>query len=125
MSKTSGFNRSQVFTFLKQALLFFPATFVLWITAGEFVYMSLMGSNPFQPLPIAVVIVVSFMTVIGIGDVRRLKDYVIPVSIMGVGAFAATLVWLTGWDALRPDQFGILFFPAALIAPFIAKFLVK
>ncbi len=126
-STASGYEssgNSPIFSFIRQALLFFPATFVLWIIAGEFTYMLLMGSNPFQLFPITILTVVSFLALLGLGDPRRLKDYVIPASIISVGVLAAFLTWLTNWDSFRPDQYGMLFFPVALVAPFIAKGLV-
>ena len=84
-----------------------------------------MGAQPFYPIPTAILVVSFFLALVGLGDIRRLKDYVIPISIMSIGVLGSFITWLSGSELLLGTYFGILFFPLALMAPFAAKFFVE
>lgn len=65
----------------------------------------------------------SFMTIFGIGDLKNPKHLAIPLSIVAVG-ITAFLLFSTFGQLRYIADYGIYFFPIALIAPFLAKDLV-
>jgi hypothetical protein len=135
--KSENFTRktSALETILKQVLLFFPGTLVLFFLSIVSTVSSIsMFVNPSGLIPryrlvsyMAVFLAATLMTWLGLGDVRKPKHLVIPASIITVGviygAVAGALM------AISP-QFGRTIFynfhplnllPLALIVPFLAK----
>lgn len=105
---------------LKQTFLFLPGAmylffFVLLIFTFDFL------RNPLTIL--GVLLIGSFLTIFGLGNLRNPKHLVIPLSILTVGAMTFGLFSALGYERLI-FEYGIYFFPMALIAPFLAKNLV-
>ncbi len=103
----------RVFLFLPGALYLFFGT--LSILSFEFLW---------NPLTILVVFLIgSFMTIFGIGNLKSPKHLAIPLSIVVVGIAAFGLFSTLG-GLKYVFEYGIYFFPLALIAPVLAKSLV-
>lgn len=134
---TSGFYaKAEVFTkILKQVFLFFPGTLLLFVLSlgtaisilAPLGSMNLnIGFGRFFLLLAAGV----FMTWFGIGDLRKPKHFVIPLSIIALGALvgAASAILMASSGAFRKivfsDAFPLYLLPLALIIPFLAKGLV-
>lgn len=127
---------SKLETILKQVFLFFPGTFVLYVLSMGFTviffstFVKPSGMTPrFETGWMAMIfLAATLMTWLGLGDVRKLKHLVIPVSIMSVGLFLGTIV---GFILLAlpsyyvrqilGDSFLFYIFPLALVVPFLAK----
>ena len=126
---------SSLETVLKQALLFFPGTFILYILSAGFTIMFIntfvnpSGITPrFEFIWLSLVfLAATLMTWIGLGDVRKQTHLVIPASIAGVGiffgAFATILITFSNEFEMHKliDNLAFYLFPLALIAPFLAK----
>lgn len=126
---------STVETILKQSLLFFPGTFILYILSAGFtimftsIFTEPSGMNPrFEFIWLSLVfLAATLMTWIGLGDVRKPEHFVIPASIAGVGVFfgavAVALINLSNGFGIHRfiDNLAFYLFPLALIAPFLAK----
>lgn len=119
-------------TYLKQAFLFLPGTFLLFfISLGSALAVTdPTENNVFSKLSLliyAVGLLSFFMTWFGFGDIKNKKHLVIPGSIIVSGAILGLLVRLSApffWLAERMiDDFGyaVLLFPIGLIAPVLAK----
>ncbi len=119
-SKSSSY--SKIFTIFRQVFLYFPGVFVLWVMSAEFAYRFLMDAGENPTITYVILIAAFFFTLFGIGDVRKPKDYLMPISVMAVGSLVAFLAWVTGSPYLKLNNFGILFFPLALVLPFTVKF---
>lgn len=105
---------------LKQVFLFFPGTLYLFfgtfsILAFDFLW------NPFTI--IAVFLIGSFLTIFGIGNLKNPKHLVIPLYIVAV-AILAFLFFSTIGGLKSVFEYGIYFFPLALVVPILAKNLV-
>jgi len=126
-SEVSEKEWSLAFQIFRQVFLFFPATFVLWVTTIEWVTFTANGSLETTPwVAYAGMFIASLLTILGVGDIRNPKHWVIPASIMAVGAILGLVFFLLPFDAPRVIGIGglLYFLPLALIAPFIAKFWV-
>ena len=101
---------------LKRAFVFFPGA--LYLFFGTF---SILEFEFLQhPLTIlAVFLIGSFMTIFGIGDLKKPKHLAIPLSIVAVGV-AAFLIFSVFGNAKDILEYGIYFFPVALIVSFLA-----
>jgi len=103
----------RVFLFLPGALYLFFGT--LSILSFEFLW---------NPLTFLVVFLIgSFLTIFGIGNLKNPKHLVIPLSIVAVGIITFWLFSTLG-NLKFVFEYGIYFFPLALIAPVLAKSLV-
>lgn len=128
------YKSSKFETILKQVFLFFPGTFVLYILSVGFTAMliSMLVTPSAMSLRFGIGWVMllflasTLMTWLGLGDVRKPKHFVIPASIISLGAItgAFTFVLMTiphyGRIFFR-DSFPFYVFPLALIVPFLAK----
>jgi hypothetical protein len=105
---------------LKRTFIFLPG--VLYLFFGTLLVFSF--EFLWNPLTIlAVFLIGSFMTIFGIGDIKNPKHLAIPLSIVAVGIAAFSLFsWLGNIKYVF--EYGIYFFPIALIVPFLAKYLV-
>ncbi len=122
-------------TILKQAFLFLPGTFLLYILSMGFTVMFLSSFvNPSGMTPqlgfvwmLLIFLAATLMTWLGLGDVRKPKHLVIPASIISVGVIlgmvGGILVMLSNEfeRIVFNDAFPLYFFPLALIVPFLAK----
>lgn len=122
-------------TILKQTLLFFPGTFLLYILSMGFTVMFLSsfvkpaGMTPrFGYVWMLLIFLAAFlMTWLGLGDLRKPKHLVIPASIISVGVFFGAIggfLLILSYEFGRlilNDIFPFYLFPLALIAPFLAK----
>ena len=102
---------------LKRTFLFFPGALYLFFgtfTILEFEFLQ----NPFSVM--IVFLIGSFMTMFGIGSLKSPKYLLIPVSIVAV-AIAAFSLFSTFGNAKSVFEYGIYFFPVALIVSFLAK----
>jgi hypothetical protein len=78
-----------------------------------------------NPLTILIVFAIgSFLTIFGIGDLKNPKHLVIPVSIVSIGLLAYSLFSMFGALKYLFD-YGIYFFPLALVVPFLARSFVE
>jgi hypothetical protein len=122
--------------FLKQALLFFPGTFLLYFMSlaigialrdiiAQF-YKTLPFTKGFYVF-LALGFLASLMTWCGLGDIKNKKHMVIPASIISTGFLIGAVVGLTDdifWLARKiTDDFGyaVYLFPIGVIVPFLAK----
>lgn len=102
---------------LKRTFIFLPGVFylffgVLSIFSFDFLW------NPLTAL--AVFLIGSFMTIFGIGNLKNPKHLAIPLSISAVGIAVFSVFSMFG-DIKYVFEYGIYFFPLALIAPLLAK----
>ncbi len=106
---------------LKRAFLFLPGA--LYLFFGTFQILSF--DFFWSPLSVLVVFLIgSFMTIFGLGSLKNPKHLAIPVSIVVVGIAAFGLFSTLG-GLKYVFEYGIYFFPLALIAPVLAKRLVE
>ena len=103
---------------LKRAFLFFPGAFYLFFGMMSVLAFDIARLQPFAVVPIF--LIGGFMTIFGIGNLKNPKHLAIPLSISAVG-IAAFLVFSMFGGLRSVFQYGIYFFPLALIAPFLAK----
>jgi peptidoglycan/LPS O-acetylase OafA/YrhL len=135
-SAAGFYEKAEVFTrILKQVFLFFPGTLLLFVLSlgtaisilAPLGSMNLnIGFGQFFLLFAAGI----FMTWFGIGDLRKPKHFVIPLSIAATGALlgAVSAILMASSGAFRKivfsDAFPLYLLPLALIVPFLAKGLV-
>lgn len=130
--KDSSKNSSEKFkgwvAFLKQAFLFLPGTFVLFFLSILFTGLLMVvppGNTKLRLLvAFGVWLVAGLMTVLGLGDWRKPKYFLIPASIISLaGTLAAVSILWNGFRGLVSllDNYAIYFFPLALIVPFLVK----
>ena len=102
---------------LKRAFVFLPGALYLFFgTMSVFSFEFLW--NPFTVL--AVFLIGSFMTIFGIGSLKNPKHLAIPLSIVAIGMLAFGIFSTLG-NLRYVFDYGIYFFPLALIASFLAK----
>lgn len=120
---TTGLNSKgdSVVKMLKRTFIFLPGAVYLFFAAMfGFSYQIFLE----KPLTMLMVFLIgSFMTIFGIGDLKNPKHLAIPLSIVTVG-ITAFLLFSTFGQLRYIADYGIYFFPIALIAPFLAKDLV-
>ncbi len=105
---------------LKRVFIFFPgALYIFFFTLSIFSFEFL--QNPFTLL--MVLLIGGFLTIFGLGNLKNPKHLVIPLSVIAVGC--ATFALFSTIGGLKyVFEYGIYFFPLALIAPLLAKSLV-
>jgi hypothetical protein len=107
---------------LKQTFSFLPGTLYLFFAAMFGFSYQFFWENP---LTILIVFAIgSFLTIFGIGDLKNPKHLVIPVSIVSIGLLAYSLFSMFGALKYLFD-YGIYFFPLALVVPFLARSFVE
>jgi len=111
----------RVVKILKRTFLFLPGAFYLFFATLSAFAFEFFRENPFALL--AAFAIGSFMTVFGIGNLKNPKHLAIPVSIVAV-AIAAFALFSTFGNLRTVFEYGIYFFPLALIAALLAKSLV-
>lgn len=103
---------------LKRTFLFLPGVFYLFFGTMSVFTFELIRENPLAVL--AAFLIGSFMTIFGIGNLRNPKHLAIPLSIVTVGIAAFSFFSMLG-KSKYVFEYGIYFFPLALIVPFLAK----
>lgn len=130
-------------SFLKQVFIFLPGTFILFfmsfgaaIIAMEIVVFRrplemLPDDYPFQFALIGLIILLgTFMTWFGLGDIKNRKHLVIPASLIVTGAITGAVVKaaasISDLADRMLDDFSYLIYllPLALIIPILAKSIV-
>lgn len=109
-------------TILKQVLLFFPGTFLVFGTSLA-LSLNYFIRQPQNFSKIFFLIVGSLMMIGGIGDLKNPKHLVIPFSAIAVCALLFMISFGAGGQSFLMNG-AIYFFPIMLIAPFLAKGLV-
>ncbi len=103
---------------LRRTFIFLPGVFYLFFATIAIFTFELVQNNPLGLL--AAFIIGSFMTIFGIGNLKNPKHLAIPLSIIAVSVTTFSLFAM--FDKSKyVFEYGIYFFPAALIAPFLAK----
>lgn len=105
---------------LKRVFLFFPGVLYLFFGTLQILSFDFFRS----PLTILVVFLIgSFLTIFGLGNLKNPKHLAIPLSIVAVGII--TFWFFSTLGGLKyVFEYGIYFFPLALIAPVLANSLV-
>ena len=128
---------------LKQIFLFLPGTFLLFfmsfgaaiifmeIVVYRRVFETLPDDFPFQFALIGLIILLgTFMTWFGLGDIKNRKHFAIPASLMVAGALTGAIVKATASVSDLADRmldnfsYLIYLLPLALIIPILAKSIV-
>lgn len=133
----SGFyEKAEVFTkILKQVFLFFPGTLLLFVLSlGTAISILAPPANMNLRIRLGEFFLLLaagvFMTWFGIGDLRKPKHFVIPLSIAATGALvgAVSAILMASSGEFRKivfsGAFPLYLLPLALIVPFLAKGLV-
>lgn len=103
---------------LKHTFIFLPGALYLFFGAMFGFSFEFFWENP---LTIFVVFLIgSFMTIFGIGNIKNPKHLAIPISIIAVGITAFSLFSMFG-KLKYIFEYGIYFFPLALVVPVLAK----
>lgn len=118
------------FRVLKQIFLFFPGAFLLNLIGGGLTYFWLVGKElSLKPITWEVTMISllsTFLVILGIGDIKRIKDVILPVSVLFIGSIAGFTAYLftEQGDFGMVNKYILAFTPLALVMPFIAKFLI-
>ncbi|MEZ5345893.1 MAG: hypothetical protein R2681_10105 [Pyrinomonadaceae bacterium] len=115
---------------LKQAFFYFPGVFLLLIYSAGFTYnIFYLGSLPTHFGLYLMTVISILFCIFGLGSLREPKHLAIPAGVCFVGLLMGIAniigVSLTGkfWFVLD-DGWSLLFLPFALMAGFLAKYLV-
>lgn len=122
---------------LKQIFIFFPGTFILFGLSMMLVYVSII--HPYNTVrlekPIQLLFILTttfFMTWLGLGNIRKLKEIAIPMSVVGIGALIgaisgiASIIDLSLIHKILSDSgYPLYFLPFGLIAPLITKMWIE
>ena len=128
---------------LKQIFLFLPGTFLLFFMSfgAAIIFMEIVvyrrafetlpDDFPFQFALIGLIILLgTFMTWFGLGDIKNRKHFAIPASLMVAGALTGAIVKATASVSDLADRmldnfsYLIYLLPLALIVPVLAKGIV-
>jgi peptidoglycan/LPS O-acetylase OafA/YrhL len=105
---------------LKRAFIFLPGALYLFfgmLTIFSFDFL-------WSPASALIVFLIgSFMTIFGIGNLKNPKHLAIPLSICAI-SIAAYTIFSTFGGLRSVFEYGVYFFPLALISSFLAKSLV-
>lgn len=113
-------NFRKIFRFLKQILLFLPGTFfTFYLWMGVTIFGFPRGKSF---LFLLVLIVSPLSMVIGLGSIKKIKDWIMPLSVAILGVIIGFLS--AGFDFIRDFENAVLFFPLALIVAVLSKNLV-
>lgn len=115
----------KIFGFAKQVLLFLPGTFFtfyLWL--GMMLFGSPSGRKPL--LFILILLLPPIGMVMGLGEVKKLKDWVMPLSVITLAVLIGILINLVPGlsQFIRNFDNAILLFPLALITAVLSKNIV-
>ena len=122
---------------LKQVFLFFPGTLFLFSFSLITVYISIIQSYHTvileKPFLLFLFLSVSFfMTWIGLGSVRKLKNMLIPLSVAGTGILIGAISGIISIIDLRlihkilsDSGYPIYFLPLALTVPLLVKMWIE
>lgn len=103
---------------LRRAFLFLPGAFYLFFGVISVLTFDVLKLQPFS---VAVMLAIGgLMTIFGLGDIKNPKHLAIPVSI-GFFAVAAYLIFSTFGGLGAVFDYGVYFFPPALMAAVLAK----
>lgn len=103
---------------LKRTFIFFPGALYLFFGTLSVFSFEFFRNEPWTILMIF--LIGSFMTIFGIGELKNPKHLAIPLSIVAVG-IAAFALFSTIGNIKSVFDYGIYFFPIALIVSFLAK----
>ena len=125
--ENSAETRRTLMKILKQGLLFFPATFVLFAMSFATTVLEINPPVGFQPYLgwqlIPWLAFGIFGTWYGIGNLKKLKHLIIPFSIVSIGILLASATSLSPplveWMFTQKNVF--IFLPLALVVPFLVK----
>lgn len=106
---------------LKRAFLFLPGALYLFFGTLSVLSFEVLWNKPWAIL--AAFLIGSFLTIFGLGSLKSAKHLAIPISIVAVGIAAFSFFSMLG-GIKYVFEYGIYFFPFALIVPFLAKSLV-
>ncbi|MBS1795954.1 MAG: hypothetical protein JSS81_19025 [Acidobacteria bacterium] len=104
---------------LKRGFLFFPGALYLFF----FTFTVLAFDFLRTPFAIIAMLIGSFLTIFGLGSLKNPKHLVIPASIVSVAAVAFAIFASVG-GLKFVFEYGVYFFPLALVAPVLARNLV-
>ncbi len=109
---------------LRQVLLYLPGTFGLWFATGALVFHLVAQTGySFGKWEYSFLFVSLLCVTIGLGDLRKAKDYIPAALITGYGVLFGIAVGLSpSLKKFLIDDMNFLYiFPLALMLPFIAK----
>jgi len=120
-----------VFNLFKQIFLFLPATFLLFFMSIVFTALFLLRPYDGAPgrrgivfVPLLIFLLTAFTTVLGLGNWREPKHYLIPLSIISLGVILGvwgSVFWgNTGFGYFLKNVVPY-FIPLAFIAPVLVK----
>ena len=118
MLAASGDKADLLIKLLKQTFIFLPGALYLFFAAMFGVSFQFFWEKPW--LILVVFLIGSFMTIFGIGNLKNPKHLAIPLSIVAVGLMAFSLFSMFG-KLKYLIEYGIYFFPLALIVPILAR----
>jgi len=119
----SDANKSDILKTLKQPFLFLPSAFYLFFgTLAFFMF----GSVTTSRLVILVGLIGSFiLMVFGIGDVKKLEHFLMPLSVIALGTLTFLVFSVSGIPThVWSQKYAVYVFPLALIIPFLVKGLI-
>jgi hypothetical protein len=129
IEKTPFFSETTttIFNIFKQVFLFLPANFILYFMSIAFTAFFL-----FRPFPgrrgmfmaFIIFLIASFMTVLGLGNWREPKHYLIPLSTISIGiilGIVGSIFFGNGGFGYFMRNFAPYFIPLAFIAPVLVK----
>jgi len=103
---------------LRRTFIFLPGALYLFFGTLSIFMFEFVWNKPLAIL--AAFLIGSFMTIFGIGNLKNPKHLAIPLSIVAVAIAAFSLFSMFG-KSKYVFEYGIYFFPLALIVPFLAK----
>jgi hypothetical protein len=121
-------NTHKIFNILRQLLLFLPASFLLFTAsvAATARFILLEGDDviTFSFLSLVLLSVLSLLTILGMGDLRKPKHLSIPFSIISIGVILGAVgTFFFDWFGFGNFLFNYVpyFFPIAFIVPILVK----
>lgn len=121
-------NTHKIFNILRQLLLFLPASFLLFTAsvAATARFILLEGDNvtTFSFLSLVLLSVLSLLTILGLGDLRKPKHLSIPFSIISIGVILGAVgTFFFDWFGFGNFLFNYVpyFFPLTLITAYLTK----
>lgn len=121
-------NTHQIFNILRQLLLFLPASFLLFTASvamtARVILVEGEGVAKVSFLSLILLSVLSLLNILGLGDLRNSKHFLIPLSIISLGVFLGAIGtiffdWFSFGTFLH--SYVPYFFPLAFIVPILVK----